>query len=234
MKTILEVKNLTIEVGQEKIINGLSFSLDEGDILTILGPNGVGKSMLTKALLGLVPYQGQIEWRKKVKFGYLPQGLTQLSLKNLPLSVEDFFHLKTSDLEKVERGFRELGAEYHLIKDKKLGSLSGGQFQKVLFVWSNLTDPEVIVLDEPNSNMDIISQEKMYQKFHWLSQKKQATIILVTHDLNVIYKYSTSVLCLSHKFYCSLPHPKKIDIKLFSKVYEKPVRLYNHHLRGGK
>ena len=231
MKSILEVKDLTIDVGKERIIDGLSFSLDKGEILTILGPNGVGKSVLTKALLGLVPYRGQIKWESEMKFGYLPQGLTQLSLKNLPLSVEDFFHLKTSDLTKIEQGFKALGTEYYLIKNKKLGSLSGGQFQKVLFVWSNLANPQVIVLDEPNSNMDIISQEKMYQKLHQLSQKRQVTIILVTHDLNVIYKYSTSVLCLSHKFYCSLPHPKDIDIKLFDKIYEKPVRLYNHHLK---
>ena len=229
-KPILEVKDLTITMGKQKIIEKLSFNLDKGEILTILGPNGVGKSLLIKSLLGLIPYTGKIKWNKKIRFGYLPQGLTQLSLKNLPLSIYEFLSLKTENEKRISKLFKELKVDYSEIKDKKIGSLSGGQFQKVLFVWSMLSKPNVLILDEPNSNMDIVSQERMYKKLHQLSQKQKVTIILVTHDLNIIYKYSTSVLCLSHRFYCSLPHPKNIDIKLFDKVYEKPVRIYNHDL----
>ncbi len=229
-QTILEVKDLTINIGNQRVISNLSFAVKRGEILTVLGPNGTGKSSLIKALLGLIPYTGEINWKENVKFGYLPQGLTNLSLKNLPLSIHDFLMLKDTNKEQVRTLFKEFEVEYDKVKDKKLGSLSGGQFQKVLFIWSILNNPNVIVLDEPNSNMDVVSQKKMYSKLHRLSQHKKATVILVTHDLNIIYKYSTNVLCLSHKYYCALPHPHNIDIKLLNKVYEKPVRIYDHKI----
>lgn len=84
MKTLLEVKNLKINLDENNIVKDLSFQLKEGEILTILGPNGSGKSVLIKTLLGIFPYEGEIIWHKKPKIGYLPQNLNQIGLKIIP------------------------------------------------------------------------------------------------------------------------------------------------------
>ncbi len=228
MQNILEVKDLTITIDKQEIIKNLTFNLKTGEILTILGPNGVGKSMLIKALLKLIPYRGKINWEKNINFGYLPQGLTPFSLLNLPLSVSDFFQLKNTQTQKIKKIFTQLNINDGSIFKKKISALSGGEFQKVLLTWSLLNNPNVLILDEPTTGIDRSSQEKIYSYLHKLS-KKGVTIILVTHDLNVIYKYSSNVLCLSHNFKCVLPSIEKIDEKLLKKIYEKPIRLYNHN-----
>ena len=134
---ILEVKNLFLELDNEKIINNLSFRVKQGEFLTILGPNGSGKTILLKVLLGLIPdYQGKIIWAKNVKIGYLPQGLTHLKVKNLPLSVEEFLFLKKIEYKKIIEYLDLVGLPKKNILKKKIGNLSGGQFQRMLLIWA--------------------------------------------------------------------------------------------------
>ena len=99
---ILEVKKLSIAFQNEKIINNISFVVKKNDFLTIIGPNGSGKTVLLRILLGLIKkYQGKVSWKKNIKIGYLPQGLTRLALEKLPLTVEDFLRLKKLSRDKI-------------------------------------------------------------------------------------------------------------------------------------
>ena len=225
---ILKVNNLNVSLNKIEIIRNLSFSLRRGDILTILGPNGSGKSVLLRTLLGFIPYTGTINWNKHVKIGYLPQGLTQLTIRSLPLSVRDFFILKDVHPKQVFSWFKRLNLEPKSIYNQQIGKLSGGQFQKILLAWALIKNPNVLILDEPTTGVDFLSQEKLYQLIHRLSEKKNLTIVLVTHDLNIIYKYSNNVLCLSHEVNCLLPTNKKLDTRFLEKLYGKPVKFYYH------
>lgn len=91
---ILKVGNLNVKLNHQSVIENLSFEVKRGDALTILGPNGAGKSVLLKTLLGLIPYQGEIEWAKAIKIGYVPQRLP--FIKDIPLNIRDFFNIKGS------------------------------------------------------------------------------------------------------------------------------------------
>lgn len=226
---ILEVTNLNVTLGSEKVIKDLSFGVKKGEILTLLGPNGAGKTVLLKALLGLLPYQGEVLWLKKVKIGYLPQGLTQLKVKDLPLSVEDFFTLKKVSPKETLKFLKSVGIEGSSFLKKRIGDMSTGQFQRMLVAWVLTSKPEVLLFDEPTTGIDIEGEETIYSLLHQVWKDKNLTILLVTHDLNIVYKYSSNVLCLSKKgVACSGPPKEILTTKLLEKVYGTEVKFYQH------
>ena len=116
--SILEVKNLTVKLEGETILENLNFKVKEGDVLTILGPNGAGKTVLLKTLMGLLPYEGKIRWKENVKIGYVPQRLP--FIKEIPLSVEEFFELKEVAKEKIQKVLFSVGIKDLNILKKKL------------------------------------------------------------------------------------------------------------------
>jgi|GEM_PF-2966847 len=122
---VLKVKNLTVRMDSQNIIENLSFQVKSGDIITILGPNGAGKTVLLRTLLGLLPHEGEIEWKSGIKLGYVPQRLP--FIKDIPLSVNDFFKLKKSSERKTKEILDSVGFRENL-KKKKIGDLSSGQF----------------------------------------------------------------------------------------------------------
>ena len=228
---LLEVKNLSVDLDGERILENLSFQVNEGEILTVLGPNGSGKSVLLKTLLGFFPYEGIIKWNKKPKIGYLPQGLNQLRVKDLPLTVEDFFALKNVSLinEEIERYLVLVGLEKNILS-KKAGSLSGGQFQRMLVAWVLISNPEVIFFDEPTTGIDIGGGETIYSLLHNIWERERLTIFLVTHDLNIVYTHSTNVLCLNQKGYHCFGTPKDIlNTEVLEKIFGKEIKVYKHH-----
>ncbi|MFH1611175.1 MAG: metal ABC transporter ATP-binding protein [Patescibacteria group bacterium] len=228
---LLEVKNLNVTLDKEKIIDNLSFNVKPGEILTILGPNGAGKSVLLRTLLGFIPYEGTVTWNKKPRIGYLPQGLSQLRLKDLPLTVMDLFALKDSQpkIQEVKEAIKRVGLEIRIL-NKTAGHLSGGQFQRMLVAWVLISHPDVLFLDEPMSGIDIGGGETIYSLLDSLQEKEQITIFLVTHDLNIVYKHSTNVLCLSRKSHHCFGAPKKIINKeMLEEIFGAEVKLYEHH-----
>ncbi|MBU4315052.1 metal ABC transporter ATP-binding protein [Patescibacteria group bacterium] len=228
---LLEVKNLNVTLDKEKIIDNLSFNVKPGEILTILGPNGAGKSVLLRTLLGFIPYEGTVTWNKKPRIGYLPQGLSQLRLKDLPLTVMDLFALKDSQpkIQEVKEAIKRVGLETRIL-NKTAGHLSGGQFQRMLVAWVLISHPDVLFLDEPMSGIDIGGGETIYSLLDSLQEKEQITIFLVTHDLNIVYQHSTNVLCLSRKSHHCFGAPKKIINKeMLEEIFGAEVKLYEHH-----
>lgn len=229
---ILKVKNLNVELGGEKVIENLSFEVKKGEILTILGPNGAGKTVLLKTLLGFLPHQGEVSWQKKVKIGYLPQGLTQLKVKDLPLSVEEFFGLKGATKKETLQFLKSVGIKEESFLKKRIGDLSTGQFQRMLVAWVLISKPEVLLFDEPTTGIDIGGEETIYSLLHRFWQEGNLTILLVTHDLNIVYKYSSNVLCVSKKgVACSGPPKEILTSGLLEKIYGTEVKFYQHSPR---
>ena len=227
---LLEVKNLSIDLEGEKIIENLSFQVQQGEILTIMGPNGAGKSVLLRTLLGFLPYKGDIFWHQKPKIGYLPQGLNQLRVKDFPLTVWNFFTLKKSlpTIEKAEKFLKLVGLEKEILF-KEAGNLSGGQFQRMLIAWVLISQPNVIFFDEPTMGIDIGGGETIYSLLRAIWEKEKLTIFLVTHDLSIVYKHSTNVLCLNRKRHHCFGAPKEIiNPEMLKQVFGTEIKLYEH------
>lgn len=228
---VLKVKNLNVELGGEEIIRSLSFEVQKGDFLIILGPNGAGKTTLLRALLGLIPSQGEIVWSEGVipKVSYLPERLSQDKFKDLLISVKEFFKFKEKSEGKTSRILKSVGLEPSEVLNKNPGYLSSGQFQRMLIGRSLIGEPEVLFFDEPATGIDIGGEETVYSLLRKFWEEKKLTILLVTHDLNIVYKYATKVLCLSKKSICCYGSPKEIlTPELLEKLYGTEIKFYQH------
>jgi len=224
---ILEVKNLRVEIGKEKIIDNLSFSVRRGEILTIIGPNGSGKTTLLRALLGLVPYKGRIKWKSGVKISYLPQRLAKDIFSYFPISIRDFFEYKCRDERKIVKMLKKVGLGKDVL-EKNPANLSAGQFQRMLIAWSLITNPNVLLYDEPMSGIDISGEETIYSLLRKFWKSRNLTILLVTHDIHIVYAYSTNCLCMSKKKFCYGPPKKILTPKALQEIYGMKIKFYEH------
>lgn len=225
---LLEVKDLSVTFDAAPVLSDLNFSVNEGEFLTILGPNGSGKTVLVKALLGLVPFDGQVIWHKKSRIGYLPQGLNQMSVKDMPLTVGDFFALKKLRREQVVEYLPLVGLDREVLK-KRAGYLSGGEFQRMLVAWVLASRPNVLFLDEPTTAVDIAGGETIYSLLQNIWRERKLTVFNITHDLNVVYAHSTHVLCLSRLGHTCYGVPKQVlTPEVLNDMYAANIKLYTH------
>jgi zinc transport system ATP-binding protein len=222
---ILKVKNLNVILDHQSIIESLSFEVKRGDALTILGPNGAGKSVLLRTLLGLIPHGGEIEWAKAIKIGYVPQRLP--FIKDIPLSIKDFFNLKGVPEKEIEAILNSVGFKEDFSR-KKIGDLSSGQFQRVLIAWGLVGNPQVLLFDEPMTGVDIGAEETIYNLLAKLKGEMDLTILLVTHDLSVVYKFSTDVICLNRQPICYGPPQEVLTPESLQRLYGGEVKYYQH------
>lgn len=225
-KDILKVETLKVKLGGEEIIKDLSFSVKKGEVLVILGPNGAGKTTLLRALLNIVPYEGKITWAAE-NISYLPpkEFVDRKSLP--PLTIEDFFGLKNVAHKKILKTLKSVGLEPAVLK-KRFGSLSTGQFQRVSIAWALVDDPDVLLFDEPTSGIDIGGQETIYTVLHKFWAERNLTILLVTHEINIVWEHATNVLCLNKRGLCfGSPHQALTPEKL-RELYGAGVKYYKH------
>jgi zinc transport system ATP-binding protein len=222
---ILKVKNLNVVLDKQNIIENLSFEAKKGEVLTILGPNGAGKTVLLKTLLGLLPYKGKIEWAKGIKIGYVPQRLP--FIKDIPLNIRDFFNLKESPEKESLEILSPMGFREDFLK-RKIGDLSSGQFQRVLIAWGLVGNPQALLFDEPTTGVDLSAEETIYNLLAKLQKERDLTILLVTHDLSVVYKFSTDVICLNRQAICFGPPQEVLTPESLRKLYGGEVKYYQH------
>ena len=227
----MRVKDLNVKFDGEDVIIDLSFNVDEGEVLAILGPNGAGKTTLLKALLGIVPYEGVVEWREGVKVGYVPQRLP--FIKDVPLSVKEFFQLEKVSESETKEILRSIGLGEEFL-GKKIGDLSSGQFQRILIGWALASDPNVLLFDEPLAGIDIGGQESVYNLLERLKEEKNLTILFVTHELSIVYRLADRVLCLNKKMLCSGAPKEKLTPEAISNLYASPVKFYQHKHEEGE
>lgn len=225
---ILRVKNLRVRLEGEEILKNLSFEIKKGEVVTILGPNGAGKTVLLKTLLGLFPYQGEVEWQKGIKLAYVPQRLP--FIKNIPLSVGEFFKLKKVMLKEAEKILNLVGIKREIL-GQNIGKLSSGQFQRILVGWALTGKAQVLLFDEPFAGIDLSGQESIYDLLKRLQTKRDLTFLLVSHELNVVYKLTNRVLCLNKKLLCQGLPKDVLSQECLENLYRGKVK-FHHHFEG--
>ena len=208
MEPLIKIQNLTVGYDKLPVLKKVNFEIFEKDFIGVIGPNGGGKTTLLKAVLGLLnPVEGKIEFRKdingrKKSIGYLPQ-VRHIDRK-FPITVFDvvrsgsLMHSQTKigggDLrQKVEELLSEMGISN--IRNKAIGELSGGQMQRVFLCRALLSDPKILILDEPDTFVDNRFEGELYGKLRFLNQ--EVAIILVSHDLGTISSYVKTIACVN-------------------------------------
>ena len=214
---ILEIKDLTFSYDKHVVFKDLNFKLESPDVLSILGPNGIGKTTLIKCLLGIKKKAGgeilidgkDIDKFEKKDFysfvAYLKQGGKETSiytvldtvLLGLASQINPLLKPKDSDVEKVNNILKELGI-YHL-RDKYVSKLSGGEAQMVFMARALIREPEILILDEPESNLDYRNQLLMLDTIDRLKSRGKL-IIFNTHYPEHALRYSNKVLLLNNSY----------------------------------
>ena len=215
---VVAVKNLTytyqvtFKSCSSSVLNNISFSVNEGDLLGVIGPNGAGKTTLFSCMLGLFKdYRGEVkifgqDIRKNNSIlrniGYIPQ---QKSIEQaFPATVDEIVSLgmigkKNISKEKVASALKmvELSDQNH----KRIGELSGGQQQRVLIAKALVNEPKLLILDEPTTSVDVETQNKFYTLVKNLNQKNDISIIWASHDLDAVNKIANKVMCLNRTMF---------------------------------
>ncbi len=212
-----KIENFSVTLGNNQILKDVNLHIHCGELTSIIGPNGAGKSTLLKALLGEIKHKGNLNFigQNNNKFiepiiGYVPQYLT--FDKNSPISVLDLFVCCKTSIPawlKPKKKIREEVLESlsrvkipHLI-DRRLGALSGGELQRVLLALALDPIPNILLLDEPVSGVDQNGLELFYEILMDIKNKYDLSIILVSHDLDLVYKYSDRVALVNGTIVCS-------------------------------
>ena len=235
MESILEVKNLTVKKYNHKIIDDLSFTLNKGETMAIVGPNGAGKTTLFRAIMGMTDYQGEIVWKPKLKIGYVPQRFYVDA--DLPLTTEEFFKLKNASGTEINQALESVGLlervghiqnpKKHILKNL-LGELSGGELQRVIIAWALIGNPDVLLFDEPTSGVDVVGEETIYESLNRLKNKTGMTIVLISHEIEIVRKHTDIVLCLNKEKVCYGP-PKEVFTKsTLNSLFGTGVSVYHH------
>ena len=226
---VLTVNNLQIAYEGNQVVSNLSFTVEKRDILIILGPNGAGKTSLLRALQNLLPYQGSVSWNAQ-KISYLPPQ-EFLQRQNLPpLNIEEFYSFKTKDLSTIKSMIVDVGLDESLLSHQ-FRELSTGQFQRMLIGWALLDNPDVLILDEPTSGIDIGGEETIYSLLHKFWQNQNLTILLVTHDLNIVWEYATQVICLNQQQMCMGKPDEVLTPEQLKALYGTGIKFYKHQHR---
>ena len=230
MNNIVEISHLSISYDPKKaaILKDISFSLWEWEILSIIWKNGTGKSSLIKAIAWIIPIHAGKILKKTQKISYIPQKL-QME-KSFPLQVNEFFkifntHVSDDDIKNLIDLFHT-----HNLLHRNIHELSGWEFQKVLIINALLSKPELLLLDEPTSGIDIVWEEKFYENI-WLIKKlyPKIAIILVSHNLHLVYKNSTRILCLHDNNLCCHGSPSEIlENNEIKDIFWDYLRPYQH------
>lgn len=238
-KEIIRLENVSFDYGDHRVLEDINLNVFDKDFLGIIGPNGGGKSTLLKLMLGLLkPTEGNIllfdkppnEGRKYV--GYVPQ--YTLVDRNFPINVEEVIlsgRISHTDF------LRRYSKNDRIISDKvmdimgisnlrkiQIGKLSGGQLQRVLIARALSTDPKLLLLDEPTSNIDVQAETDFYDFLQELSEKM--AIILVTHDTGAISSQVKTIACINKTLHYH--GEKNIPPKVFEKLYGCPIELIGH------
>jgi len=212
------------------ILTDISLHLHSKEIITLIGPNGAGKTSLIKILLGLShATSGIVERREDLRIGYVPQRIVVPEV--MPIRVYDFLNVTgLYDAEQCEHMLDEVNCAYLLYSPMQ--NISGGEMQRVLLARALLKKPQLLVLDEPASGMDIIGQQALYETIRHIRDKHDCGILMVSHDLHLVMAATDRVICLNTHICCT-GHPDDVSehpeyLKLFGDAVEG-LALYSHH-----
>lgn len=228
MGDILSVKNLTVKLDGQTIIENISFDLNGGESLAVIGPNGSGKTVLLRALLSIIPYSGEISWAPNIRLGYIPQKIE--ADRHLPINLKNLLSAKANVL-RLPCPHSALTEEVGLPKSAlniPVGHLSGGQFQRALIAFALLGNPNILLFDEPTASIDQPGEHQIYELIHKLQDTRGISAIVVSHDLNFVYRYANKVLCLNKEGLCLGEPEEVLTAEVLTKLYGEHHKYYHH------
>lgn len=213
---LLKIKDLRVQYHGVEALRKISLSIDRGDYVGLAGPNGSGKSTLVKAILGLVPFEGRINFQSKSlqefvttkHIGYLPQKMSFLD-QRFPATAKEVVvsgvycckkfpkHLTRGDYKAALQAMEILGVAN--LADRLIGRLSGGQQQRILLARALVHSPQFLILDEPTEALDPKSREAFYSTVERLNKENGVTVLLVSHDLGSIGNYASKLIYLDRE-----------------------------------
>ena len=208
-----KISGINVTIDGQKILEDINIHIHCGELTVIIGKNGAGKSTLLKAILGEIKHTGGITFldmkenkKKKIKIGYVPQSINVE--KNMPITVYDMF---ASYISNIPVAFKKEKKLYKDIKDhlkifgadklidKGIGNLSGGELQRVLLAIATKPIPNLLILDEPVSGIDANGIKDFYKIVNNLKNEYDMSVILVSHDLDLVKKYADKVILLDKR-----------------------------------
>lgn len=208
---VVNIDNVSYRFNSTLVLENISFTVDKGDFVGIIGPNGAGKTTLFRSMLGLLEdYQGRITFfgediRKNrnilQKIGYIPQ--KNSTDQGFPATVEEIVSLgitsRRPSKNKINHAIETVGLFDQ--KTKRIGELSGGQQQRVLIAKALANEPELLILDEPVTGIDLKTQNKFYVLLKKLNEENKITIIWASHDLDAVKKLANKIACVNRRIF---------------------------------
>jgi zinc transport system ATP-binding protein len=246
MRPFVEIEGVGVSYGEVRVLDGINLTVEPGDFLGIIGPNGSGKTTLLRVMLGLLePQEGSVrlfgqppasfrEWRR---VGYVPQ--RAVLDPSLPVTVQEvvasglvaslglFQRIGRAQRLRVGEALAGAGMETHA--QARIGALSTGQQQRVLIARALVSDPELIILDEPTGGVDPEAQTSLYAMLHHLNREREVTLVLVSHDIGVVAKEVTKLACLNRRL---IFHGRPGDFlgdAALTALYGPSVRIVSHN-----
>jgi ABC-type Mn2+/Zn2+ transport system ATPase subunit len=231
----IRVEHLSVAFGSQIVLDDISFEVREGTITALIGPNGSGKTTLLRAILGLSPSAegsiavfGKHPHAARGVIGYVPQ---QFDFdQEFPITVGEFLALGQRD-ECVECSTGQAVVDVGLgidILSKRLGTLSGGQLQRVLIAQAILNAPPLLVLDEPSTGIDVAGEAAFYDVIRHLNRDHGTTVLIVSHDISMIANVVDEVLCLNRKLLCAGPPGQALSKQTMHDLYGKDTEPFDH------
>jgi len=231
---VLRVEDLSVTLDEQPVLQNVSFTLKQGEAFAVIGPNGAGKTVLFRALLGLLPCTGRVEWRRDVQIGYVPQRFA--IERSAPISTMEFFLLQSPSFWRPSAAFTQrldqelsgMGLDRSILR-KPLGELSGGQTQRVLIASALLEQPSVLLLDEPTAAVDAGFEETVYALLHRVQMERGTALLLISHDLSVVYRYAQHVLCLNKSVVCQGTPVEALNPQALTALYGESSFYHHEH-----
>lgn len=239
-RPIIEADKLCYSYGGPPVLKDVNLVVAAGEFLGLVGPNGGGKSTLLKLVLGLLePGSGSLKVfgrpprEGRARIGYVPQH--SRFDRSFPISVENVVlqgrldgrlrigRFGAADREAAEEAMA--GTQILDLRREHMDHLSGGQLQRVLLARALATDPELLMLDEPTSNIDSRVEEDIFELLRELNERM--SILVVSHDIGFISRYVTRVACLSRTLVCH--ETSAVSGEIIEKLYGKGARMIHHH-----
>lgn len=230
---LIKIKNLTVGYDSQPIVSNISMSVNSCDYIGVIGPNGGGKTTFIKTLVGAItPIDGEIIFSdKNLKIGYLPQNKSIDT--SFPISVRDVVlsglinskkllgRYNKSDKQNALRLLSQMGIA--LLEKRTIGDLSGGELQRVLLCRALISDPKILILDEPTTFVDSQFERELYDLLEELNQRM--AIIMVSHDLGTISRRVKSIACINRCFHY---HLSNIITNEQLAAYDCPLQIITH------
>ena len=229
-KTLIKVDGAGLFKNDKWLVKGVSLEVKRGEIVTLIGPNGSGKTTTAKIALGIYKnIEGKVS-KFTNNIGYVPQ---KISIDwTLPIRVVDFMILTQNlDDEEISNALKLTGVEH--LKHNNLSNLSGGEFQRVLIARAIAKNPDLLVLDEPVQGVDFNGEIALYNLIKKICSTLNCGILLISHDLHFVMSATDHVICLNGHICCSGTPSSVVKnpayIKLFGEHNAETLSYYKHH-----